>query len=56
MYTGSMATNRILYVHKGATGYDTGYWKDPLQNADKCGFTLKYIEDEFEPTAEQLLN
>ena len=29
-----------LYVPAGATGYDTGYWLDPLQNAEKCGFTL----------------
>ena len=29
-----------LYVPAGATGYDTGYWLDPLQNATKCGFTL----------------
>jgi hypothetical protein len=32
----------ILYVPSGATGYDTGYWLDPLQNADKCGFTISY--------------
>lgn len=25
----------------GSTGYDTGYWLDPLQNASKCGFTLE---------------
>lgn len=29
-----------LYVPQGATGYDTGDWLDPLQNPDKCGFTL----------------
>lgn len=29
-----------LYVPANATGYDTGYWLDPLQNADKCGFKL----------------
>ena len=29
-----------LYVPAGATGYDTGYWLDTLQNATKCGFTL----------------
>ena len=29
-----------LYVPADATGYDTGYWLDPLQNAEKCGFTL----------------
>lgn len=33
----------ILYVPQGATGYDTGYWLDPLQNAEKCGFTISYI-------------
>jgi hypothetical protein len=30
----------MLYVPAGATGYDTGAWLDPLQNAEKCGFTL----------------
>ena len=30
----------MLYVPKNATGYDTSYWLDPLQNANKCGFTL----------------
>ena len=29
-----------LYVPAGATGYDSGYWLDPLQNSSKCGFTL----------------
>ena len=32
----------ILYVPLDATGYDTSYWLDPLQNSDKCGFTLIY--------------
>ena len=32
----------ILYVPSGATGYDTGTWADPLQNAEKCGFTISY--------------
>lgn len=32
----------MLYVPAGATGYDTGYWLDPLQNAEKCGFTISY--------------
>ena len=32
-----------LKVPTGATGYDTGYWKDPLQNSSKCGFTIEYI-------------
>ena len=30
----------ILYVPSDATGYDSGYWLDPLCNASKCGFTL----------------
>lgn len=32
----------MLYVPAGATGYDTGAWLDPLQNAEKCGFTISY--------------
>ena len=42
-YTGRNTYNtgeNILYVPAGATGYDTGAWLDPLQNAEKCGFTL----------------
>ena len=42
-YTGYNTYNtgeNILYVPAGATGYDTDYWLDPLQNAEKCGFTL----------------
>ena len=40
-YTGKDVTGpKTLYVPAGATGYDTGYWLDPLQNAEKCGFTL----------------
>lgn len=30
----------MLYVPIGATGYDTGAWLDPLQNPEKCDFTL----------------
>lgn len=30
-----------LIVPENATGYDTGYWLDPLCNAEKCGFTLE---------------
>ena len=30
----------ILYVPSDATGYDSGYWLDPLCNTSKCGFTL----------------
>ena len=44
-YTGRNSYNQrtnILYVPAGATGYDTGYWLDPLCNAEKCGFTISY--------------
>lgn len=44
-YTGRNTYNtgeNILYVPQGATGYDTSYWLDPLQNAEKCGFTISY--------------
>jgi hypothetical protein len=30
----------FLYVPLNATGYDSGKWLDPLQNADKCGFSI----------------
>lgn len=30
-----------LVVPENATGYDTGYWLDPLCNPKKCGFTLE---------------
>ena len=44
-YTGrnkyNQGVNR-LYVPQGATGYNAGYWLDPLQNATKCGFTISY--------------
>lgn len=44
-YTGrntyDQGTN-ILYIPVEATGYDTGYWLDPLCNAEKCGFTISY--------------
>lgn len=43
VYTGRKTYStgqNILYVPAGATGYDTSYWLDPLQNASKCGFTL----------------
>ena len=42
-YTGRNTYNtkeNILYVPTGATGYDTGYWLDPLCESTKCGFTL----------------
>lgn len=44
-YTGRNTYNtgeNILYVPQGATGYDVGYWLDPLQNSDKCGFVISY--------------
>jgi hypothetical protein len=44
-YTGRNTYNtgeNTLYVPQGATGYDTGQWLDPLQNAEKCGFTISY--------------
>jgi hypothetical protein len=44
-YTGRNTYNtgeNMLYVPVGATGYDTSYWLDPLQNATKCGFTISY--------------
>ena len=43
IYTGRDTYNtgkNMLYVPVGATGYDTGYWLNTLQNATKCGFTL----------------
>ena len=40
-FTGKDVTGpKTLYVPAGATGYDKGQWLDPLQNAEKCGFTL----------------
>ena len=40
-YIGKDVTGpKTLYVPAGATGYDKGAWLDPLQNAEKCGFTL----------------
>jgi hypothetical protein len=44
-YTGRNTYNtgeNMLYVPVGATGYDTSGWLDPLQNAEKCGFTISY--------------
>ena len=31
---------------KTATGYDDGYWNDPLQEPTKCGFNIQYIDPE----------
>lgn len=42
-YTGKSVKDQglnTLYVPANATGYEEGYWLDPLCNADKCGFTL----------------
>lgn len=44
-YTGRNTYNtgeNMFYVPQGATGYDSGVWADPLQNPDKCGFTISY--------------
>ena len=32
-----------LKVPTGATGYDTDEWLNPLQNPNRCGFTIEYI-------------
>ena len=45
-YTGRNTYNQginKLKVPSGATGYNTSYWADPLQNSSKCGFTIEYI-------------
>ena len=45
-YTGRNTYNtgeNILYIPQGATGYDTSYWLDPLQNSEKCGFSIEYL-------------
>ena len=45
-YTGRNTYNQginKLKVPTGATGYDAGAWKDSLQNAEYCGFTIEYI-------------
>jgi hypothetical protein len=44
-YTGRNTYNtgeNMLYVPVDATGYEASYWLDPLQNAEKCGFTISY--------------
>jgi hypothetical protein len=44
-YTGKNTRDtgeNVLYVPAGATGYNTDYWLDPLQNPEKCGFTISY--------------
>lgn len=32
--------SNVLSIYWAATGYDSGYWLDPLQNADKCGYSI----------------
>ena len=46
-YTGyATHGNNILCTYAAATGYDDGYWYDPLQNTTKCGFNIQYIDPE----------
>lgn len=46
-YTGySTHGSNKLYIYSAATGYDTSYWLDPLQNASKCGFSIEYIDQQ----------
>ena len=42
-YTGYNTKPNVLKIPTGATGYDTGYWSDPLQNSSKCGFTIEVM-------------
>ena len=47
MYTGySTRGNNVLSIYADAEGYDQGQWLDPLQNPDKCGFSIQYIDPE----------
>ena len=46
-YTGyATHGSNILCTYAAATGYDNGYWNDPLQNPTKCGFNTQYIDPE----------
>ena len=36
--------DNVLKVPQGATGYDSGVWLDPLQDATKCGFHIEYLD------------
>ena len=46
-YTGyNTSGNNQLYVYAAATGYEDNAWDDPLQNATKCGFNVKYFDPE----------
>ena len=50
-YTGySTRGSNKLRIYSNATGYDSSYWLDPLQNSSKCGFSIEYIGDQIEPT------
>jgi hypothetical protein len=33
-----------LRIYSVATGYDSSYWLSTLQNANKCGFNIEYID------------
>lgn len=40
-YTGyNTRGNNVLSVYWDATGYETGYWLDPLQVPNKCGYSI----------------
>ena len=41
--THSDGTN-VLKIPQGATGYDSSYWLDPLQDSTKCGFHIEYLD------------
>ena len=41
-YAGENEPNSVLHVPANSTGYEESYWLDPLQNPDKCGFTISY--------------
>ena len=44
-YTGYITRgSNKLRIYSTATGYDSSYWLDPLQNANKCGFNIEYID------------
>lgn len=46
-YTGyATHGSNILCTYAAATGYDDGYWNDPLQEPTKCGFNASYIDPE----------
>lgn len=42
-YTGYITRGgNELHVPIGSTGYDSGYWLSPLQDTEKCGFSIIY--------------